>query len=329
MALNDLKQTNAEINRYGVISAPDKMTGSAAENKAVFDRLFRQVGAEKFNQLIDELQASGAAAQIGIATVAGLTGATTVQDAVEKIVDLLREMTQGAVADGSITEEKMADASVSNRALQDASVNTGNYVDKSITEEKFADASIPERAFQSETVGGETLKQKSVTTKHYADRSIGNDQLDDLCVGERNMMSGSVGGPAVKDASVTRAKLAKDALYSPQKTIGSTHKITEEDLGRKLKTGWNTNTVVTITQTNSKIIPEGAEIAIIPNCTDGGYVSVVSDGVRFAIQGDGDIRASGTSIVLADAFGMIALNKFSSNDESGDCWLITGNVEVV
>lgn len=203
MALNDLKQTDAEINQYGVISAPDKMTGSAAENKAVFDRLFRQVGAEKFNQLIDELQASGAAAQIGIATVAGLTGAATVQEAVEKIMSLLREMTQGAVANGSITEPKLADASVSNRTLQSASVNTDNYVDKSITEEKYADASIPERAFRSETVGGDMLKPKSVNTKHYADRSIGNDQLDDLCIGERNMLPGSVGESVVKTGTVS------------------------------------------------------------------------------------------------------------------------------
>ena len=40
MALSELKQTEQDIQTYGVQSAPDKLSGSPKENKAVFDRLF-------------------------------------------------------------------------------------------------------------------------------------------------------------------------------------------------------------------------------------------------------------------------------------------------
>ena len=53
MALNDYKITADEISTRGVVSAPDKLSGTAAENKALFDRLVRELVAEKLNDLID------------------------------------------------------------------------------------------------------------------------------------------------------------------------------------------------------------------------------------------------------------------------------------
>ena len=53
-------------------SRENKLTGSAQENKRVFDTLIEEVVKTKFNALIDELLAITAAAQIG-ADVQGLT----------------------------------------------------------------------------------------------------------------------------------------------------------------------------------------------------------------------------------------------------------------
>ena len=55
--LTDHKITETDVAQKGVISAPDKLSGTAAENKALFDRLVRETVAEKMNGLIDEIVA--------------------------------------------------------------------------------------------------------------------------------------------------------------------------------------------------------------------------------------------------------------------------------
>ena len=57
MALTDYKITNTDVTGKGVQSAPDRLTGTAAENKAVFDRLIAEVVKEKLNALIDGIVA--------------------------------------------------------------------------------------------------------------------------------------------------------------------------------------------------------------------------------------------------------------------------------
>jgi hypothetical protein len=65
------KITDAQMNTYGVVSAPDRLSGTAAENKAIFDRLIRSVVAIYFNALVDALTATTGAGEIG-AAVAGI-----------------------------------------------------------------------------------------------------------------------------------------------------------------------------------------------------------------------------------------------------------------
>lgn len=50
--LSDFRLTDEELAQYGVVSAPDKLTGTAAQNKALFDRLIREVLKEKYNAMI-------------------------------------------------------------------------------------------------------------------------------------------------------------------------------------------------------------------------------------------------------------------------------------
>lgn len=55
MALNEHKISLDEIGSKGVVAAPDKLSGTAAENKALFDRLVRELVADKLNELIDDI----------------------------------------------------------------------------------------------------------------------------------------------------------------------------------------------------------------------------------------------------------------------------------
>ena len=50
--LSDYRITDEDVARNGVISAPDRLAGTAAENKAVFDRLIDKVVREKFNAML-------------------------------------------------------------------------------------------------------------------------------------------------------------------------------------------------------------------------------------------------------------------------------------
>lgn len=65
MAIN--KITDAQIAQYGVQAAPNQLTGSAAENKKLFDRLIANVVAVYFNALVDALTAPTGAGEIGAA----------------------------------------------------------------------------------------------------------------------------------------------------------------------------------------------------------------------------------------------------------------------
>ncbi len=53
MKFENAKIQPSEISANGVVSAPDRLSGTAAENKAVFDRLIKNVVAEKFNSFVD------------------------------------------------------------------------------------------------------------------------------------------------------------------------------------------------------------------------------------------------------------------------------------
>lgn len=55
MALTDFKITDLDVSGKGVVAAPDQLSGTATENKKIFDRLIREVVKEEYNGLIDAL----------------------------------------------------------------------------------------------------------------------------------------------------------------------------------------------------------------------------------------------------------------------------------
>ena len=156
MSIQEQKITEAAIAANGVQSRPDKLTGTAAQNKKVFDALVTAVVKERFNALLDELTGTTAAAQLGITTIPGFS-AGNVQTALEQIVQAMQDVTQGSVADGSITLAKLA-AEVTAVALGGAAashthgagdINSGvldaarlPVLDGTITTPKYANGSV-------------------------------------------------------------------------------------------------------------------------------------------------------------------------------------------
>ena len=99
MALNEKKITAEEIAENGVVSVGDILSGNAQENKAVFDRLVREIVSVKFNEVIDELISAAGAGQIGVETLADVPG-----ENVQEVLNTLKEYIDNkAVNAGAMT----------------------------------------------------------------------------------------------------------------------------------------------------------------------------------------------------------------------------------
>ena len=108
--ISSYKLTDNDISTKGVVAAPTVLSGTATQNKQVFDRLIREVFKADFNNLIDALTATGGAGEIG-ATVPELSGATVqaVLLAMKALVDTKTSYTYtdtllGYKSDKSVTD---------------------------------------------------------------------------------------------------------------------------------------------------------------------------------------------------------------------------------
>ena len=222
--MQELKITAEDIAAHGVQSRPDKLTGTAAENKAVFDALTAGVVREKFNALIDLLAQSGGAGSIGIETITGLA-ATEVQTALEQIIVAMQEMTQGAVANASITLAKLA-AEVTAAALGGAAAehthdaaNIGTGVldaarvpvigaekisDGAVTNAKLGEKSVSEANLCTAAVTKEKLGSLAVQTSHIAPEAVTGAKI----------AANAVGTEKIADGAVTAGKIADGIPYT-------------------------------------------------------------------------------------------------------------------
>ena len=83
MSIKDLTITDQNVQSVYVQSQPDRLTGTAQQNKAVFDAL-PQLIIQRFNLLLDALAGTGAAGEIPVGPIEGVT-AENVQQALSAI----------------------------------------------------------------------------------------------------------------------------------------------------------------------------------------------------------------------------------------------------
>ena len=202
MSIQEQKITEAAIAANGVQSRPDKLTGTAAQNKKVFDALVTAVVKERFNALIDELTGTNAAAQLGIATISGFS-ADNIQTALEEIIGAMQEITQGSVADGSITLAKLA-AEVTAMALGGAAASHTHGAGD-INSGVLDAARLP-------VLDGTKLGAGSVGTAQLGAAGVTSDKLAALAVLATHIAQGAVTTQKLAPEAVTRAKMAIDAF---------------------------------------------------------------------------------------------------------------------
>ena len=127
------------------------------------------------------------------------------------------------------------------------------------------------------------------------------------------------------DGSVTRAKLAKDALYSPIRMVQSDSNVVSSDIGGTIRTGGSASAIkVTLTQAVSHAMPIGTEIAFLPWVA--ATMKIAFDGVKVGILEETQAYPSPTFTLKHK--GMVAIKKIIS-DNNGDYWLLSGLIEEV
>lgn len=224
MSIQEQKITEAAIAANGVQSRPDKLTGTAAQNKKVFDALVTAVVKERFNALLDELTGTTAAAQLGITTIPGFS-AGNVQTALEQIVQAMQDVTQGSVTDGSITLLKLA-AEVTAVALGGAAashthgagdINSG-VLDLSripvLDGTKLGTGSVGTAQLGAAVVTTEKLAALSVLATHIAQGAVTAQKIAQGAVTAEKIAAGAIITALLAPNAVTAEKLANDIPYT-------------------------------------------------------------------------------------------------------------------
>ena len=224
MSIQEQKITDAAIAANGVQSRPDKLTGTAAQNKKVFDALVTAVVREKFNALLDELTGTTAAAQLGITTIPGFS-AGNVQTALEQIVQAMQDVTQGSVTDGSITLAKLA-AEVTAIALGGAAashthgagdINSG-VLDAAripvLDGTKLGAGSVGTEQLGAAVVTSDKLAALSVLATHIAQDAVTAQKIAPGAVTAEKIAAGAIITALLAPNAVTAEKLANDIPYT-------------------------------------------------------------------------------------------------------------------
>lgn len=99
MTFDESKISAEKAAETGVQSQPDALTGSAEENKKVFDLLPLLI-IEMLNKLIEALQAANSAGQIGATEFTNVTG-DTVQEQLQSIQKNLEDYRDAVKVNGA------------------------------------------------------------------------------------------------------------------------------------------------------------------------------------------------------------------------------------
>lgn len=202
---------------------PNDVGGLSADAfKAEFDKAGNIIKKYINEVLLAELASAIGAENIGIAKVDGLTGIGTVQAALAKIEKQMAEITQGTVADASISTEKLSDLAVTTAKLAAAcvtaaklaagAVGTEKLSDLAVTAAKLAAACVETAKIADKAVTARCIDDKAVGTAQLGDKCVGDEQIDDLAVVERCIAAGAVGTGKIKNAAVTGDKIAAGAV---------------------------------------------------------------------------------------------------------------------
>ena len=191
---------------------------TAAELKAKFDADAGTLKAYVNDVLIPFLEGTSAAESIGIATISGFS-ADNIQTALEEIIGAMQGITQGSVADGSITLAKLA-AEVTAIALGGAAashthgagdINSGVLNADRIPVldgTKLGTGSVGTAQLGAAAVTAEKLAALAVLAQHIANGAVTTQKLAEGAVTAEKIAALAITAALIADKTITAAKLA-------------------------------------------------------------------------------------------------------------------------
>ena len=185
---------------------------TAAELKAKFDADSGTLKTYLNDVLIPFLEGTSAAESIGIATISSFS-AGNVQTALEQIIGAMQDITQGSVADGSITLAKLA-TEVTAVALGGAAAShthgAGDIASGTLDASRIPvlDAS----KLDAGSVGSSQLASSAVTTQKIKDAAVTADKLAALSVLAQHIANGAVTTQKIAALAITSALIADKTI---------------------------------------------------------------------------------------------------------------------
>lgn len=191
---------------------------TAAELKAKFDADAGTLKDYINDVLIPFLEGASAAESLGITTIPGFS-ADNIQTALEQIVQAMQDVTQGSVADGSITLAKLA-TEVTAVALGGAAashthgagdINSG-VLDAAripvLDSTKLGTGSVGTAQLGAAAVTAEKLAALAVLAQHIANGAVTTQKLAEGAVTAEKIAALAITAALIADKTITAAKLA-------------------------------------------------------------------------------------------------------------------------
>ena len=191
---------------------------TAAELKAKFDADAGTLKEYVNDVLIPFLEGTSAAASLGIATISGFS-ADNIQTALEEIIGAMQGITQGSVADGSITLAKLA-AEVTAIALGGAAAShthgAGDIASGTLESSripvldgtKLGTGSVGTAQLGAAVVTAEKLAALAVLAQHIANGAVTTQKLAEGAVTAEKIAALAITAALIADKTITAAKLA-------------------------------------------------------------------------------------------------------------------------
>lgn len=237
----------------------------AADLKALFDATGAAIKTYINSTLLTELEGTGGAGNIGIATITGLT-ATTIQAALEEILATIEGIVVGQLGDDSVETDMLQAGAV--------------------TEAKIADAAITADKLASGTVETGKIADGAVTTDKLSSGAATSGKIADAAITEAKISTGAVTNGKLGAGAVTEAKIADGAVtYAKTSGVQQEHTATTVTIPAIAAGGTKTVSVNGVTASNTVLVtPAPASFLTWRNC-----------GVRCTAQAAGSLTFAAES----------------------------------
>ena len=174
----------------------------AAALKAQFDADAKTVmGALK--KLIQELGLATAARNVGFEKTTAVN-ADNVQDAIENVQSQIAGVSQGGIADASVTAAKIADGAVGTAAIADGAITAG----------KLAMSAVETDAIKWGAVDAYRLKDGAVTEAKLSNGAVTESKIGYYAVTEKKIASKAVTSEKIADDAVSSLKIASGSIVN-------------------------------------------------------------------------------------------------------------------